>query len=49
MFEMRKKQILEYYKAKPITHKDLEDLDFRTSIRKRDELLAQKYSSNENK
>ena len=49
MFEMRKKQTLEYYTSKPVTHKEIEELDFETRIRKRDELLTQKFSNNEQK
>ena len=47
MFDMWKKQTLEYYTAKPVTHKEIEELDFETRIRKRDELLAKKFSNNE--
>lgn len=49
MFDMWKKQTLEYYISKPVTHKEIEELDFETRIRKRDELLAQKFSNNEQK
>ena len=49
MFDMWKKQTLEYYTSKPVTHKEIEELDFETRIRKRDELLAQKFSNNEQK
>ena len=49
MFDMWKKQTLEYYTSKPVTHKGIEELDFETRIRKRDELLAQKFSNNEQK
>ena len=49
MYDMWKKKTLEYYTAKPVTHKELEDLDFETRIHKRDELLAQKFSNNEQK
>ena len=45
MFEMWKKQTLEYYTSKPVTHKEIEELDFETRIGKRDELLAKKFSS----
>ena len=45
--DMWKKQTLEYYTAKPVTHKEFEELDFETRIRKRDELLAKKFSNNE--
>lgn len=45
MFEMWKKQTLEYYTSKPVTHKEIEELDFETRIEKRDELLAKKFSS----
>ena len=34
---------------KPVTHKEIEELDFETRIRKRDELLTQKFSNNEQK
>ena len=44
-----KKQTLEYYTSKPVTHKEIEELDFETRIRKRDELLTQKFSNNEQK
>ena len=44
MFDMWKKQTLEYYTSKPVTHKEIERLDFETRIRKRDELLTQKFS-----
>lgn len=37
------KQTLEYYTAKPVTHKEIEELDFETRIRKRDELLAKNF------
>ena len=47
MYDMWKKQTLEYYTAKPVTHKEIEELDFETRIRKRDELLAKKFSNNE--
>ena len=47
MFDMWKKQTLEYYTSKPVTHKEIEELDFETRIRKRDELLTQKFSNNE--
>ena len=49
MFDMWKKQTLEYYTSKPVTHKEIEELDFETRIRKRDELLTQKFSNNEQK
>ena len=49
MFDMWKKQTLEYYTSKPVTHKEIEELDFETRIRKRDELLIQKFSNNEQK
>ena len=29
MFDMWKKQTLEYYASKPVTHKEIEELDFR--------------------
>ena len=32
-----------------LTHKGIEELDFETRIRKRDELLTQKFSNNEQK
>ncbi len=32
-----------------VTHKEIEELDFETRIRKRDELLTQKFSNNEQK
>ena len=47
MYDMWKKQTLEYYTVKPVTHKEIEELDFETRIRKRDELLAKKFSNNE--
>ena len=47
MFDMWKKQTLEYYTSKPVTHKEMEELDFETRIRKRDELLTQKFSNDE--
>ena len=34
MYDMWKKQTLEYYTAKPVTHKEIEELDFETRIRK---------------
>ena len=37
------------YTSKPVTHKEIEELDFETRIRKRDELLTQKFSNNEQK
>ncbi len=49
MFDMWKKQTLEYYTSKPVTHKETEELDFETRIHKRDELLTQKFSNNEQK
>ena len=49
MCNMWKKQTLEYYTSKPVTHKEIEELDFETRIRKRDELLTQKFSNNEQK
>ena len=49
MFDMWKKQTLEYYTSKPVTHKETEELDFETRIRKRDELLTQKFSNDEQK
>ena len=45
MFEMWKKQTLEYYTSKPVTHKEIEELDFETRIGKRDKVLAKKFSS----
>ncbi len=49
MFDMWKKQTLEYYSTRFITHKEIESLDFETRIRKRDELLERKFSNNEQK
>ena len=49
MFDMWKKQTMEYYTSKHVTHKEIEELDFETRIRKRDELLTQKFSNNEQK
>ena len=49
MFDMWKKQTLEYYSTRSITHKEIESLDFETRIRKRDELLERKFSNNEQK
>ena len=49
IFDMWKKQTLEYYSTRSITHKEIESLDFETRIRKRDELLERKFSNNEQK
>jgi transcriptional regulator with XRE-family HTH domain len=49
MYEMWKKKTLDYYTAKPVTHQEIEDLDFETRIRKRDQLLSQKFAQDGHK
>ena len=47
MFEMWKKQTLDYYKVMPITDQPIVDLDFNERIKRRDQLLAEKYKKSE--
>lgn len=48
LFELWKKETLDYYARLPITHKEIEDLDFITRIKKRDLLISQKYGQKKN-
>lgn len=47
MYEMWKKQTLDYYKVLPLTDQPIEELDFAERIRRRDQLLAEKYKKTE--
>ncbi len=49
VFEIWKQQSLDYYKSLPLTHKEIEELDYETRIQKRDELLDKKFSKKEEK